>query len=375
MRLGIIPEVSLREWTVGRESETSLARRWLQDETQGTLLLEGRYGSGKTHMLSLMAQDAMELGFAVSRVRIDPFQENSSFPLRFYASAMRGLRVQGRVQGRSVPLDARHAILEAARRPASFLDGHRFLGPLVGRARDETATEADWAALGGEKSECSFLPSGLDFTTVGNIACNLLSAISRSIVEDHGGNGLVVLVDEVETVEVRRYPYHWQRTLNLLHGLSLTANDAEELDEEVVQDPRQGVRVGVRTGLVYSGHYPDVKYFFQRPSRLKIALALTDCSVSGKLRNWRIEQPLVELSEIRKESLSDLYRRVAELYSSFYRISVPDGVEGFFFDSVLLDAYRLGSIRGFTKATVEALDFVRHNPGKPVECLDAYRRF
>lgn len=371
LRLGIVPDAGLKDWTVGRTGEFDTVARWLDAESEGTLLIEGTYGSGKTHLLRYLAREAREEGFAVSLVRIDPCQENSSFPMRFYASVMRNLQIP--VEG--AVLEIQHALREAALgNGESSLPGHPFLGPLVERIRAGEESEADWLGLMGERSESSLFPTGLDFTTVANLACNLLSAVSHFISRDLNLKGLLVLVDEVETAEVRRYHYHWKRTLNFLRGISLVANDDDVLDESVRRD-RHGTRIGGATGLVYSGHYPDVKYYYRFPTMLKVVLALTECKVSGRMREWKAEQPRMVLSDIDGPALTGLYRRLAAEYASLYGVRIPRHLERWLLNYLLFEAYGAGSIRAFTKAMVEAFDFVRHHPGEPVEALEAYREF
>jgi hypothetical protein len=217
------------------------------------------------------------------------------------------------------------------------------------------------------------MPSGLDFTTVANLACNLLSAFSRFLVQDLGLRGLLLLVDEVETVEVRRYHYHWERTLNFLRGLSLTANDAAELDEAVRK--ADGVQTGVRTGLVYSGHHPDVPYTAGRPAHLKVVLALTECRVAGLLGEWREGQARVELGDLTPAALATLFRNVAGAYAEVHGTRPPRHLDRWLVDVLLMDAFRTGSIRAFGKAAVEVLDFARHHPDEPLEAVEAWRTF
>ena len=372
LRLGIVPDAELRAWTVGRAEEMAALQGWLDEEEHGTLIVEGRYGAGKTHLLRCVRSMAEEAGFAVAQVRVDPGQENASFPLRFYRSVMAALRIpyDGAV------LDIRHALglVADGTLKRTTLDRHPFLGKLLERIRAGEDTEADWGGLQGERSESKLLPSALDFTTVANLSCNLLSAISRFVTLDLGLRGLIILVDEVETAEVRRYHYHWLRTLNFLRGLSLTANDEPELEETTRRDEK-GTRRGTRTGLVYSGHHPDIPYTAGRPSHLKVVLALTECRVSGHLAEWRDGQPRVLLSDLEPGALQTLFRNITASYAELYHVRPPRHLDRWLVDAVLLDAFRAGSIRAFGKATVEVLDFIRHHPGEPLEAVEAYRTF
>jgi hypothetical protein len=371
MRLGIVPDCGLKDWTVGRPEVLDRVSRWLAGAGQGTLIVEGAYGSGKTHLLRYMETLALDDGFAVSQVRVDPAEENSSFPLRLYASVVRSLRIPGTAGTR---LELRDVLRRTVAHGSKCLSTHPFLGPMLERLRTGADREEDWYALPGDRRVAGAVPTHLDFTTVANLACNLITAISCLLVEDGWTKGVLLLIDEVETAEVRRYSYHWERTLNFLRGLSMACNDDPALDETVAPDVN-GVRRGGRTGLVYSGHYPGIKYVFRVPTHLRMVLALTECKVAGRLKEWKAEQPLVQLREIDGRSLETLFDRVARAYESLYGVSLPSKTQTWALERLLLQAHSAGSVRGFVKAGVELLDFVRHHPDEPVEVLDAYRQF
>lgn len=371
LRLGIVPDFGIKGWTVGREQEFALVREWLDDEGEGSLLIEGKYGSGKTHMLRHLAQTALEEGRGVSLIRVDPGEENSSFPYRFFVSVMRNLRIPYKEGISDIRTVFRERVLASEK---TCIDDHIFLGPFATAIRAGEDTAEDWQGFMGERGGSSRFPSSYDFTTVANIICNLLTAVSRFLVEEVDVSGFLLLVDEVETAEVRRYPYHWKRTLNFFRGLALAANDDPELEEEIGRD-KSGVRTGENTGLVYSGHYPGVRYYHKVPTCLKVVLALTDCRVKGKLEGWKEEQPLVRLSDIKRNDLSKLFVKTAGVYCALHGIRFPEHLERWVLHDVLYEAFAAASIRGFMKALIEVLDFIRHNPGTPLEVLDSLRAF
>jgi hypothetical protein len=371
LRLGVVPDFGIVEWTVGREEEFAQVQSWLDDESEGSLLIEGKYGSGKTHMLRHLAQTALEGGRGVSLIRVDPGEENSSFPYRFLVSVMRNLQIPYNGGISDIRTVFRERILATKK---SCIDDHVFLGPFASAIRAGKDSDADWQGFMGERGGSSLFPSSYDFTTVANIVCNLLSAISRFLVEEVDVGGFLLLVDEAETAEVRRYPYHWKRTLNFFRGLALAANDDPSLEEKAERSAT-GVQVGKMTGLVYSGHYPGIRYYHEIPTFLKVVLALTDCRVKGKLEGWKENQPLVRLSDIRRTDLKRLFSRAAGTYCALHGITFPKHLERWVLNDVLYDAFAAASIRGFMKALIEVLDFLRHNPGKPLEALDSLREF
>jgi hypothetical protein len=73
LRYGIPPSGHVRAFTVGREDQlgqlrTSLARG---PDDPGALLLRANYGAGKSHLLRVTREIALELGYAVSLVEVN----------------------------------------------------------------------------------------------------------------------------------------------------------------------------------------------------------------------------------------------------------------------------------------------------------------
>lgn len=71
LRKGLPPTGWVRQFTVGRGSEIDDLRSRLQRAETGALLLRANYGTGKTHMLRYIQEEALECGYAVSFVTLD----------------------------------------------------------------------------------------------------------------------------------------------------------------------------------------------------------------------------------------------------------------------------------------------------------------
>ena len=69
--MGIPPEGYIQYFTVGREAEVKQLRNKLNRSEAHALLLQANYGSGKTHLLKLIREFALEKSFAVSLVTLD----------------------------------------------------------------------------------------------------------------------------------------------------------------------------------------------------------------------------------------------------------------------------------------------------------------
>lgn len=99
LRTGIPPAGLLRRFTVGRDGEMGRLQETLQRRTSergSSLLIQANYGAGKTHLLRVMREIALEEGFAVAMVTVD-----SKSGIRFNrmdqvaAAVMRALEVDG----------------------------------------------------------------------------------------------------------------------------------------------------------------------------------------------------------------------------------------------------------------------------------------
>lgn len=78
LRYGIPPEGHVRDFTVGRESEIAQLTKRLQRDTAGSiskkdrsLLISANWGSGKSHLLQVVREVALDNQFAVSLIVAD----------------------------------------------------------------------------------------------------------------------------------------------------------------------------------------------------------------------------------------------------------------------------------------------------------------
>jgi len=100
LRKGIPPTGHLRQFTVGRKAQLKQLASTIQDREDhepAALLVQANYGAGKTHLLRLIREVALDEGFAVALVTVD-----SRSGVRFNrmdqvcSAAMREIEVPGR---------------------------------------------------------------------------------------------------------------------------------------------------------------------------------------------------------------------------------------------------------------------------------------
>ncbi len=359
-RLGIVPDAHAEAWTFGRHDELAHMHHWLEDQADGSLLIEGAYGSGKSHMLQVLRARAAATEYAVSYSHLDAGEESAAFPKRLYRQIVRGLDAPG-VGGLNQVLMA--SVDKFGGNP---IPDHPILGPILERIAKGTMRAKDWQAIAGEgpaTAATGYLP---DFTTCANVYCNLLSGLGWLCREVLGFKGLLVLVDEVETASACLYKFHWQRAQSYFRGLTMTANDDPDLFDDVVAKGKN-TYVGSTTKLIYAGHR-RIPYLYQAPSGLKVVLATTPGPMRGQYKQWRGEQTVLEIEPVRPKALRRLAERINEVYESLYGVSFrPVTVTALV--GKLIERFGSSATRTFIKAHVECLDFRRFHPDTPLKEL------
>jgi hypothetical protein len=360
-RLGIVPIKHIAQWTVGREREVAQVRAFLQDHAEGAILIEGAYGAGKSHLLQFLAIDAEAMGFAVATAGFDPSEATAAFPKKAYRRLVRNFVAH--IDGQ--PLDFRGFLREIAARPnwRDTLGDHWLLGRFLDRLARGKADEDDWEAIEGQSRSDRGQPTLHDYSTCANLYVNLLTALSRGASEVLGMAGLAVLLDEAEVARNVMYRYQALRGVNFFRGLVLAANDEPALVEEDLL--REATLVGATTRLVYSGHNPT-RFTSGIPSQLKIAFALTPGSLQEEFRKTRETIVQVELDVLSVDQLRTLYLRICDTFESVYGVRMAPRDRDRVF-RLLATADRISSTRGFIKAAIEALDYVRFYPAGNVD--------
>ncbi|MFH1532330.1 MAG: BREX system ATP-binding domain-containing protein [Pseudomonadota bacterium] len=369
-RLGIVPERGILDWTYGRDGELSYLFEWLRDPTEAVMYLFGDYGSGKTHLLGALGQRALDEGWAVARVPLDPLDSPPSSPKRVYRSLLRSLR--WREDG--VDHDAQDLLRRA-------LDGglrgaaadHRFLAPFVkamDRGKDE---ETAWRWILGETVDAQQLRLPLlhDHTTASNIYSNLLTCLGWTAAAHAGRKGLLLLLDEAEMVTAVHWHRQLHRGINFIVGLSRAAQHHDDLrDEAIRRSPDGAVHKGERSGLIYSGHVP-MRYLFegvQGDRHTKVLFAVTPTRLMQRLVEEH-DFDAMDIEPLPVDALEALFRTFTAHYQRVYGLQVPQKDLDRIRDALVSDLEEHGVQRRYVKGMVEGLDFRRFHPGRHLDDL------
>jgi len=360
-RLGIVPERLVTGWTVGREDEVGFIRRWLEMESEGIMVLEGAYGSGKSHLLLYLREKALEMGYAVAYAGFDPSEASAAFPKRTYRKIAGGF--QARIGGEEIGF--REYIDRTARDGSDdTLEDHPYLGPVMRKVRSGMMRERDWEWLEGRSGVRGSLGSLYDYTTTANIYCNILSGLGHAASTVLGLKGFIILLDEAETTSSLYYSYQYARGLNFFKGLSMVANDDSVLLTEEIERSN-GVTRGRETGLIYSGHQP-IPFIYRISSFLKVVFSLTPGSLVDLFFHWRDSTPILPLENLGPNDLELIFRKFVRHYCGVFDFRLKGGFqESDLFD--LLRPHLHAPVRTFIKGMTELLDHLRFHPGAKIE--------
>lgn len=417
LRLGIVPHKYVEEFTFGREREINDVKKWLNDSNDGSLIIVGEYGVGKTHLLEYIYSTALKDNWAVSIVELDPNEAPFHKPKVIYQKIVSSFRFKSQggdfreflrkialsIKGKNIEKYCFHEEFKikeynengylihcplydtTIREGASLceqckyyylnkndiasqnaryeLKEHKYLGRIIEEIRNGTDDEYVWEWIEGNPT-LYFSPQMYEYSTCANVYCYILSGIGWAARNILGLKGLLVLFDEAESVDSYWYTsYQNDKAWNFLTGLILMANNDKRLLTDTIEHRyswsgySQGWW-GRNTGLQYCG-YSHLPFIWRIPCYVKIIFTFTPIpwiSYREPLNNLS----RVELEHLDNESLMKISETIITLYQRAYNFK-PDRNP---LDLVSRDKTRL-----FIKGMIETLDLMRFHSDKSVEEL------
>lgn len=370
-RLGIVPRQDVSEFTFGRAAEAGKVRELLHALTEGngnSLVIEGDYGTGKTHLLEYIYCQALQMRLVVSRVEFDPVEVTPNRPKRMYRELVHNLCWLGRDE--EMPELTREYGFRDLLCRATGLDmgDHVFFAPVLKRltqfqkrrtrtADAELRREVFWQMIEGESTKeyaiqhnapyriwgGYAIPALYDFSTAGDYYCYILSGLSY-ICRQLGLNGLVVLIDEAETVTHLWDIIAYTRGMSFIEGLIRTAQNDPELK-------------AVNTRLIHNRMRPT-PYIYREPYILLVIATTPKPFDYTYLKMTNHAHQRLTLNPFREHELREAFERLIAIYQRAY--------PGFVLHETLRQELweqasrrRTEGIRYFVKFCVEALDLSR----------------
>jgi hypothetical protein len=249
------------------------------------------------------------------------------------------------------------------------MDDHVFFAPVLSRlkqaAKPRRGKNADlmqevfWQMIEGESTKeyavqyrspyrikgGYAIPALYDFSTAGDFYCYILSGLSH-ICRELGLHGLVVLVDEGETVTHLWDIVAFARGVNFIEGLIRTSQNDPELkkvDDKLIHNQ-------VRT----------TPYIYREPSIYLVIATTPEPYDYTYLKMTNYARNRLVLAPLRDKALYDAFDRLVMVYQRAYpnfKVSETDERE--------LREYsfrrRNEGVRYFVKLCIEALDLARVN--------------
>ena len=222
LRVGVAPAQHVRELTIGLEAErANLAAGLAEAQESGGAVraVLGEYGYGKTHIIELCAQDALDRQFLVATASLDLFELPPHRSFNIYANLMRNLRYPDSDERGLEPLFDRAAatphIIERMRTLGEVENDPLVVGLQALNNVTSSRQRKAWLQwlMGGRRVKAMnpATPRRIRFPSIYRVGHNarqiayLLSGISV-LARLTGYSGLCVLLDEAESYSLLR-PY------------------------------------------------------------------------------------------------------------------------------------------------------------------------
>ncbi|MEO0084643.1 MAG: hypothetical protein ABIJ94_02820, partial [candidate division WOR-3 bacterium] len=178
------------------------------------------------------------------------------------------------------------------------------------------------------------------FSTAADFYCYLISGLSY-LSRNLGYNGLVILLDEVETVAFGWSELYYERGINFLEGLIKTAQNDPMLKKINAQMMHNQVRP---TPYIYKDAY------------LLLVLAMTPEPLAMRLKN--LSRNHLNLSLLKLEHLNACFEALIKYYTIAYpAFNLSATTKNQLLHNAL--KYQDQGIRFFIKYVVESLDTLR----------------
>jgi len=363
-RLGVVPHQDIEHFTFGRAYEIGEIEKALKDLRKGkggVFLVEGAYGSGKTHLLEYLRHISLRQGLVTAYCELSTQEAPLHRPKRVYRELMYNLRY--------IKNNCEYHFRDLLRKIAHIkINDHCFFTPVLKRVKDidngDLASEVFWQWIEGESTKnyaidpiAPFrvrggqkIPALYDFSTACDFYTYLLSGLSFLINESQLG-GFVIILDEIETITHVWNYIAYSRGLNFLEGLILAAYNCEELKR-------------IENRMIHNRVRPTP--YIYRQSHVLLILATTP--IHG-LRGMENVVDLIEkklyLRKFSRPELEVIFKNLIDVYNCAY----PHfNIELSRRDNILNAASRKGSgeLREFIKFSVEAFDWLRLGTQRPL---------
>ncbi|UUX92638.1 ATP-binding protein [Methanoplanus endosymbiosus] len=372
LRLGGVPQEKIFDFTCGREDELNKIADWLSD-SRGSIAIVGEYGSGKSHLINIIAEKALLNNRAVAKVEIDPRENAFNRPRNIYASITESFTYHCNDDVKHFD-DLLENILSNREDPDySILYENEFFKGFLRYCDIYEYNESINEWMRGKQETLPgagyILPKMMDTQVSANIYSYLISTLGWICKNLLKLDGLLILFDEAEGIDPGYYSgYQYQQSENMIGGLIKMSNSEPVLKTEELNN-----YIGTETGLKYCGQnrqqYP---FLWMDKSHVKLLFSF----VPGMIDSLSDESPLT--AEVKKlepiliidldiYERAELLKKIVDAYTKAYGFKTAYNPN---------EGLPTEKTRIFVKSIVEALDLLRFHPKKdPEEFLKRYDFF
>ncbi len=359
-RLGIVSHQDVEFFTFCRGYEIAQIEKGLKALKKGrggVYLIEGSYGSGKTHLLEYIHHIALKYGYVTAYCELNPQETPLYRPKRIYRELVHNLRY--------IKDGCVYTYRDLLKELSSIqIKDHCFLSPVFRHLRrldnGDNQTEVFWQWIEGESTKDyatntrapfrvrggQSIPALYDFSTAADFYSYILTGLSYLIKLKNMG-GLVIILDEVETIT-----HIWNNTLYLrgksfLIGLIYAALNNQKLKK-------------IDRSMLHNRVRPT-PYIYGEPNILLI-LATTPIHSYHDLDDLnRIVEQKMTLRKFSKSEFELIYNNLYTVYKKAY----PDfNLQPERKERIFNNAYprASGDLREFIKFTIATFDWHRLTP-------------
>uniref|UniRef100_A0A7V0Z4I2 ATP-binding protein n=1 Tax=candidate division WOR-3 bacterium TaxID=2052148 RepID=A0A7V0Z4I2_UNCW3 len=360
-RLGVVPHQDIESFTFGRAYEIDLFQKALdnlKNGNGGVFLIEGEYGSGKTHLAEYLRHLSLKQGFATAYCELHILETPPYRPKKIYHELVYSLRY--------IKDGCERGYRDLLRDGSGIgMSDHCFLTPVLKRIKDmeegDLHSEVFWQWIEGESTkeyaidrESPFrirggqhIPALYDFSTAADFYNYILSGLSY-IARNLGLGGLVLIIDEFEVIN-HIWEYHLQeRGKAFLEGLIRVALNDEEMKK-------------INKYLLHNQVRPTP--YAYKENHILLMLATTPGEDDWTSRFIKNKIVLRKFSRLELELLFNNLLKI-------YRIAYPDFmIDEKLQNDIVNKAFRRFSneLRMFIKYSIEAFDQVRFSKKFPID--------
>jgi hypothetical protein len=365
LRMGGVPHNLADRFTAGRDDEIQQINSFFSDPNSSVILMEGEYGVGKSHMLALISSKALQNGWAVAKIEVDPKETAFHRPKSLYQALTRSFIYKKNGQVHNFFEFIRDIATQPNVHAVKKLFSHPYFKEVLIRweENDDNFGLMEWIAGQGIEGQYSRMPKMHEAQTATNLYCNLISALGWAAKNVLHLEGVLILIDEAEGIDPMWYTaYQFGKATNFLKGITLMAKSDPNLRLEpykhIYEQESPRSKVGKLTGLTYCGLDREIlPFLWEGESHIKLMFSFIPHLLDSIIQiestmPWFKELPRMTLDHIDENAMDTLYLKLSNIYSNAYQFSSAIDTREFLPKQ---------KTRLYVKGIIESFDLLRYD--------------